>query len=116
MQLNMKKILLVCLVALLGVGVCSAQEKKTDGKKTATVVLDADIDCERCAAKIMNNIPLLGKGIKDVKVDAQAKEVTVVYDVSKNDVEHIVKGLASLKVKAEPKTIDGKAVAGEPVS
>ena len=28
--------------------------------------------------------------------------MTVVYDASKNDVETIVKGLASLKVKAEP--------------
>lgn len=112
----MKKMVLMCLAALLGLGVCTAQEKKTSVKRTATVVLDAEIDCERCAAKIMNNIPSLGKGIKDVKVDAQTKEVTVVYDVSKNDVDHIVKGLASLKVKAAAKTLDGKAVAGEPIS
>ena len=35
-------------------------------------------------------------------MDLPTKQVTVVYDASKNDVETIVKGLASLKVKAEP--------------
>ena len=51
----------------------------------------------------MNNVPVLGKGVKDVKVDLPKKEVTVVYDSSKNNDETIVKGFASLKGKAEPK-------------
>ncbi len=104
----MKKILLICLIAFAGIGVCSAQ--KQQGKKTTTVVFAADIDCEQCVKKIMNNIPTLGKGIKDVQADTQTKEITVVYDASKNDVEHIVKGFSSLKVKVSPKTVDGKAV------
>ena len=58
--------------------------------------------------KIMNNVPSLGKGIKDVKVDLPKKEVTVVYDSSKNNDANIVKGLASLKVKAEPKKAAAK--------
>ena len=48
----------------------------------------------------MNNIPSLGKGIKDVQVDVAAKEVSVTYDAAKNSDQNIVKGLASLKVKA----------------
>lgn len=104
----MKKIFAICLMAFLGLGVCSAQ--KAQGKKTTTVVFAADIDCDHCVTKIMNNIPSLGKGIKDVQADTQTKEVTVVYDASKNDIEHIVKGFASLKVKVQPKTVDGKAV------
>ena len=51
----------------------------------------------------MNNVPSLGKGIKDVQVDLPKKEVTVVYDASKNNDEKIIKGFASLKVKAEVK-------------
>lgn len=103
----MKKILLVALMAFVGIGVCPAQKQ---GKKTTTVVFAAEIDCEQCVNKIMNNIPSLGKGIKDVQADTRTKEITVVYDASKNDVEHIVKGFSSLKVKVAPKTVDGEAV------
>ena len=98
----MKKIVLLCLAALLGAGVCMAA-KPAAQKKTVTTVFVTDIDCEHCVNKIMNNVPSLGKGIKDVQVDLAKKEVTVVYDASKNSDENIVKGFASLKVQAEPK-------------
>ena len=101
----MKKILLVALMAFVGIGVCPAQKQ---GKKTTTVVFAAEIDCEQCVNKIMNNIPSLGKGIKDVKVDLPKKEVTVIYDASKNNDENIVKGFATIKVKAEPKKAPAK--------
>ena len=39
--------------------------------------------------------------MKDVKVDVPSKEVTVVYDASKNDAEGLVKGFAKIRVKAE---------------
>ncbi len=48
----------------------------------------------------MDNIPF-EKGVKDVKVDVPSKEVTVVYDASKNDAEGLVKGFAKIRVKAE---------------
>ena len=50
----------------------------------------------------------LGAGVKDVKVDLPKKEVTVVYDSTKNSDDNIVKGFASIKVKAEPKKADTK--------
>ena len=62
-----------------------------------------DIDCEHCVKKIMNNVPSLGKGIKDVKVDLPKKEVTVIYDASKNNDENIVKGVHTIKVKPNQK-------------
>ena len=43
-----------------------------------------------------------------MQVDLPKKEVTVVYDGTKNNDENIVKGFASLKVKAEPKKADSK--------
>ena len=98
----MKKILMLCLALVMGVGMCAAQ--KAADKKTVTTVFTTDIDCEHCVKKIMNNVPSLGKGVKDVKVDLPKKEVTVVYDSTKN----IVKGFASIKVKAEPKKADTK--------
>jgi len=98
----MKKLVLFCLVLAMGVGVCAAAGKPA-AKKIVTTVFVTDIDCDHCVKKIMNNVPSLGKGIKDVKVDLPKKEVTVVYDGTKNDDANIVKGFASLKVKAEPK-------------
>ena len=63
----MKKILMLCLALVMGVGMCAAQ--KAADKKTVTTVFTTDIDCEHCVKKIMNNVPSLGKGVKDVKVD-----------------------------------------------
>lgn len=98
----MKKLLMLCLALVMGVGLTVAAEKPAQ-KKNVTTVFVTDVDCEHCVQKIMNNVPSLGKGIKDVQVDLETKEVTVVYDASKNNDENIVKGFASLKVKAEPK-------------
>lgn len=97
----MKKLLMVCLALVMGAGIATAA--KPAQKKIVTTVFVTDIDCEHCVQKIMNNVPSLGKGIKDVQVDLPKKEVTVVYDASKNSDEKIIKGFASLKVKAEVK-------------
>ena len=106
----MKKILLICLATLLGAGISMAA-KPAAGKKTAKTVFVTDIDCDHCVKKIMDNVPSLGKGVKDVEADLKTKEVTVVFDASKNDIEHIVKGFESIKVKAEAVRIDGEQVA-----
>ena len=98
----MKKILMICLALVMGLGMCAAAGKPAQ-KKEVTTVFVTDIDCEHCVKKIMNNVPSLGKGIKDVK-----KEVTVIYDASKNNDENIVKGFATIKVKAEPKKAPAK--------
>ena len=99
----MKKILLVCLALVWSLGAFAATEPAKKEKKTVTTVFVTDIDCDHCVQKIMNNVPVLGKGIKDVQVSLEKKEVTVVYDASKNSDEKIIQGLASLKVKAEVK-------------
>ena len=98
----MKKFVLFCLALAMGVGVCAAAGKPA-AKKIVTTVFVTDIDCDHCVKKIMNNVPSQGKCIKEGKVDLPKKEVTVVYDGTKNDDANIVKGFASLKVKAEPK-------------
>lgn len=96
----MKKILFVCLMAALGLGTGSAAAKDAKKASTVTTVFKTDIDCEHCAKRIMDNIPF-EKGVKDVKVDVPSKEVTVVYDTSKNNIEGLVKGFAKIRVKAE---------------
>ncbi len=103
----MKKLVLFCLALVMGLGMCAAADKPVQ-KKEVTTVFVTDIDCEHCVKKIMNNVPSLGKGIKDVKVNLPKKEVTVIYDGTKNNDENIVKGFATLKVKAEPQKAPAK--------
>ena len=53
----MKKIVLMCLVALFGIGIANAQEPKNAVKKSVTVEFVTDIDCAGCAKKVTNSIP-----------------------------------------------------------
>ena len=104
----MKKIILMCLVALFSVGIANAQEtKKKNNKKTVTVEFVTDIDCAGCAKKVNNTIPY-EKGVKDVQVDVATKTVTVTYDPAKTDNEKLVKAFSKIKIKAEAKVDEEK--------
>lgn len=99
----MKKIVLMCLVALFGIGIANAQEPKNAVKKSVTVEFVTDIDCAGCAKKVTNTIPY-EKGVKDVQVDVATKTVTVTYDPAKTNNEALVKAFSKIKIKAEAKT------------
>ena len=99
----MKKIVLMCLVALFGIGIANAQEPKNAVKKSVTVEFVADIDCAGCAKKVTHTIPY-EKGVKDVQVDVATKTVTVTYDPAKTNNEALVKAFSKIKIKAEAKT------------
>ena len=90
----MKKILMICLALVMGLGMCAAAGKPAQKKEVTTVFVPA-IDCEHCVKQIMPNVPSLGQG-------------TVNYAASKNNDENIVKGFATIKVKAEPKKAPAK--------
>lgn len=100
----MKKILLCCLMAVMALAVNAANDNSKKAKaEKQTVVFCTDIDCQGCANKILNNVPVLGKGVEDVKVDLPTKEVTVVYDAAKTNPETLAKNFQKIKVKATPK-------------
>ena len=100
----MKKILLCCLMAVMALAVNAANDNNKKAKaEKQTVVFCTDIDCQGCANKILNNVPVLGKGVEDVKVDLPTKEVTVVYDAAKTNPETLSKNFQKIKVKATPK-------------
>lgn len=103
----MKKLL--TLFAAVAIVAAAAQAKGNDN--LATTVLKADVTCQNCANKIMNNVPSLGKGIKDVNVDVDKKLVTVTYDKSKNNAENLIKGLASLNVAASESSTSAATLA-----
>lgn len=95
----MKKILLMCLVALFTVGAVSAQKPK---KENVTVEFMTSLDCEGCAKKINETLPY-EKGVRDVKIDVPTKVVTVTYDPTKTNNEAIIKAFAKVKIEASVK-------------
>ena len=96
----MKKILLFITMAVLTIGLVNARGDKNENVKSTVFV--TDIHCEGCSTKIMNNVPALGKGVKDVQINLVDKTVTVTFDTEKNSDERIIKGFKSLGVEAEP--------------
>ena len=104
----MKKLIMCVVAALAFAGLSSAEAKEPQKKNDVTVVFDTDVDCPHCAKKILDNAAILGKGVKDVKVDVPTKKVTVTFDESKTSVDDIVKGMAKLRVKAQPEKSDAK--------
>ena len=72
----MKKIIMFCLLAVLGFGISNASAQKKNAASLKTTVFVTDIDCDHCAKKINNSIPF-EKGVKEVKVDVPTKTVTV---------------------------------------
>ena len=97
----MKKIIMFCLMAVIGFGVSDAmaQKKQVDLK---TTVFQTDVDCENCAKKVDNSMPYQ-KGVKEVKVDVSNQTVTVTYDTAKTNDETLVKAFKKVKVNAEVK-------------
>lgn len=95
----MKKIILMCLVALVAVGSVNAQSPKKAAKAFTTTEFITDIDCAGCAKKITNTIPY-EKGVKDVQVDVDTKIVTVTYDDTKTNVETLIKAFDKIKIAA----------------
>ena len=101
----MKKIFLMCLVALIGIGTADAQKPQKGEKKSVTVEFLTSIDCEGCAKKVNETIPY-EKGVREISVDVPSKIVTVTYDPTKTNNENIIKAFD--KIKLEASVVEGK--------
>ncbi len=77
--------------------VCEAPAPK---KKTENVTFSVSMDCEKCANKIRENISF-EKGVKDLNVDAETKQVKVTYDPRKTTVEKLQKAIERLGYTAK---------------
>lgn len=95
----MKKIILMCLVALFGIGLVDAQEPRRGERATETIVFDTSIDCAGCARKVNNTIPY-ERGVKNVEVDLEAKTVTVTFDPTKTNEETLIRAFERVRIEA----------------
>lgn len=102
----MKKIIMICLMVVIGFGVSGAMAQKKQ-VELKTTVFQTDVDCENCAKKVDNSIPYQ-KGVKEVKIDVSTQTVTVTYDVAKTNDEALLKAFKKVKVQAEVKEVASK--------
>ena len=96
----MKKIIMFCLLAVMGIGISEAVAQKKVDAQVKTTVFMTDVDCETCAKKIDNSLPYQ-KGVKEVKVDVATRKVTVTYDATKSSDEALIKAFKKIKINAE---------------
>lgn len=103
---------LLKLFLMLGVVLTLSLSAEAQKKNETTVIFKAHMHCESCKAKVEKNMPF-EKGVKDLKVDMQAKTITVTFRKDKNSLENIQKALEKLDVKiegVEEKAVDKKNV------
>ena len=77
------------------------QEKKKDNqKKTETVTFKTSIHCQNCVKKVNDNLSF-EKGVKDLAISLEDKQVTITYDPSKTDEAKLAEALEKLGYTAE---------------
>ncbi len=86
---------LILCAAVLMTGFGASAQTADKKAKTETVTFDVSMDCHSCQAKLEKNIPW-EKGVKDMKVDLEKKQVTIKYDPSKTDEATLKKAIEKL--------------------
>jgi len=94
----MKKISVLSLTMLfiLGISFNSLAQKKGE----AEVKFKTSIECNSCKEKITKNIPY-EKGVTDLEVNVENKEVTVKYKIGKTDAKKIAAAINKLDITTE---------------
>jgi copper chaperone CopZ len=89
-------------VFLLSVGAVSGQDAKKvlKNSKEETVVFSVSMDCHSCEQKIKKNIPY-EKGVKDLTVNLEKKQVTIKYQTDKTDKDKLKKAIEKLGCTCE---------------
>ncbi|MDR1680019.1 MAG: heavy-metal-associated domain-containing protein [Prevotellaceae bacterium] len=84
---------LAVIFGILLLTVSASAQKST--KNFTTTVFDVSLHCDNCVQKVESNIAY-EKGVKDLKVNLEKKEVTVTYDASKNSDEKLIEAFRKL--------------------
>jgi copper chaperone CopZ len=73
-------------------------------KKTneAEVTFIADLHCANCQKKVEAKLPF-EKGVKDMKVNLEKKEIWILYQTDKTDKKKLIEAIAKLGYEAKEK-------------
>ncbi len=98
------KTLLNIIIAIIISTTCAFattnEQKKEEDKNLVTITYTVSISCESCVKKVMNTIPFQ-KGVKDVVVNKEEKQVTVTFDPKKTTNDKLLSAFEKLKLDAE---------------
>ena len=87
---------------ILSVSVIAQVKNDANKKKTEEVTFIVGMHCSACKEKIEKYIPL-ERGVEDIKVDLEKKEVTVIYKSKKTNVEKLKKAIEELGYSCKEK-------------
>jgi copper chaperone CopZ len=90
---------------LLLVSISTTAQKKDLIKK---VTFDVNLTCHNCEKLMMKNLPY-EKGVKDVKIDLESKEITLLFRDDKNSVALLQKAIEDLGYTAKEKAATNNA-------
>ncbi|MDR2449439.1 MAG: heavy-metal-associated domain-containing protein [Prevotellaceae bacterium] len=110
---TIKMMLAAVLITAVGFG-AQAQDKKQDRKGTVEITFSVNLHCDHCKKKIESNIPF-EKGVTDLKVDLDNKQVYIKYDAKKTDREKLQKAIEKLGYTAAEVTPGTKGKAKDKV-
>ena len=99
----MKTVRLITLLLAICTLTCAgfAQDNKGNKKKkTEEVTFTVNMTCGNCKAKIERHISW-EKGVKDLKVDLDKKQVVIKYDSAKTNEESLKKAIEGLEFTCE---------------
>lgn len=91
---TMRRFLIALAVLMLAAWSADARSR------TERVVFATDIHCAKCVRKLNDNLAF-EKGVKDLKVDLDARTVTVRFDPEKTTPAKLAKAINKLGYKAE---------------
>jgi copper chaperone CopZ len=100
--MQLKRLVTVALAILVSLAALDAQEKKEQPKKKKNeeVTFAVNMFCENCKAKIEKNISW-ERGVKNLTVDLEKKNVKIVYDPKKTTEEMLEKAVEKLGYTCE---------------
>ena len=87
-------------VLAAGISTVQQQDRKNKQKKTETVTFRISIHCANCVKKVNENLAF-EKGVKDLSVSLEKKQVTITYDPAKTDEATLARAIEKLGYSAE---------------
>jgi copper chaperone CopZ len=104
---TIKMMLAAVVIAAIGVN-AQAQDKK----EAVEITFSVNMHCDHCKKKIESNLPF-EKGVTDLKVNLEDKQVYIKYDAKKTDREKLQKAIEKLGYTATEVTPETNAAKTE---
>jgi copper chaperone CopZ len=95
----------ITLLLLLSTLITTTNAQTTvnkSNKKTEEVIFNVGMHCQSCKERIEKYLPM-ETGVKDLKVDLDKKEVTIVFNPQKTTLEKLKKAVEDLGYTCEKK-------------